>query len=272
MPRLGRAFLVFKKDWREISRNWQIMAPIFTVPLVFAIVIPAVMVFIPNITSGSNAIDNLQGLENFLGPLSEEIRGMTGRQVMVYVMTLYFFAPLFLIIPIMASSVIASDSFAGEKERKTIEALLTTPLSDSELILGKIAVSFVPAMVTTVIAFALYSAVVDALALPLFGRLLLPNFSWLLLIFGLAPTVSLAAIGLTIAISARVKGFREAQQISGLLLLPVLALVFGQISGAIIFGPLVLAGMIAVFALVDAAAFYLGLRSFRREEILIRSA
>ena len=49
---------------------------------------------------------------------------MTEIQVMIYIMALYFFAPFFLIIPQMASSVIVSDSFAGEKERKTIEAPL----------------------------------------------------------------------------------------------------------------------------------------------------
>ena len=58
----------------------------------------------------------------------------------------------------MASSVIASDSFAGEKERKTIEALLATPLSDSELFVGKVLVAFIPAVLVTFASFAVYSS------------------------------------------------------------------------------------------------------------------
>jgi uncharacterized protein with ACT and thioredoxin-like domain len=100
----------------------------------------------------------------------------------------------------------------------------------------------------------------------------LPNAVWLILIFGLAPTLALASIGLTVIISARVKGFREAQQISVVLLLPILGLVFAQASGAMIIGPPVIAALIGVFALVDLAVFYIGVKVFKREEILSKPA
>ena len=100
--------------------------------------------------------------------------------------------------------------------------------------------------------------------------LLLPNFDWILLIFGLAPTVALASIGLTVIISAKVKGFKEAQQISVILLLPILALVFGQVSGAVIFGPVMVAVLIAVFAVIDLVVFRVGVKMFKREEILAK--
>ena len=194
-------------------------------------------------------------------------------QVMIYVMAVYFCAPFFLIIPLMASSVIASDSFAGEKERKTIEALLATPISDGELFFGKMLVSFIPSMIITVVSFAIYTAVFDLVAYGLFnGRLLLPTIDWVLLIVGLAPTLALASIGLTVMISAKVKGFREAQQISVVLLIPVLALVFGQATGAIVFGPLVILALIGLFGLVDLAVFRTGVKLFKREEILTKLA
>jgi hypothetical protein len=117
----------------------------------------------------------------------------------------------------MASSVIAADSFAGEKERKTIEALLATPISDSELFLGKILVSFIPSMTITVLSFIIYSIVVDSLSSTIFnGRLLLPNLVWILLIFGVAPTVALASIGLTVMISAKVKRLQRSSTKSAL--------------------------------------------------------
>jgi ABC-type Na+ efflux pump permease subunit len=174
-------------------------------------------------------------------------------------------------IPLMTSSVIASDSFAGEKERRTIEALLATPISDGELFLGKILVSFIPSMAVTVASFLIYSTVVDVVSFQIFhGRLLLPNLIWTMLIVGAAPTLALASIGLAVIISTRVRGFREAQQVNGILLVPILALIFGQISGATILGPGMVAVLISVFAVVDLVVFKVGVRMFRREEVLSR--
>lgn len=102
----------------------------------------------------------------------------------------------------------------------------------------------------------------------MFDRLLLSNLTWVLLILGLAPTVALASIGLTVMISARVKGFREAQQISAVLVVPILIMLFAQASGTVIFGPLLEGTLILVFAVIDAFLFRLGVRLFRREEIL----
>jgi ABC-type Na+ efflux pump permease subunit len=197
------------------------------------------------------------------------IMQMTPEQIIVYVLILYFFAPFFLIIPIIASSVIGSDSFAWERERKTIEALLATPISDSELFLGKILVSFIPAMIITTISFGIYTVVVDVITFGMFnGMILLPNLVWLIMIFGVTPTISLCSIGLTVIISSKVKGFKEAQQISVVLLLPVLGLVFAQVSGIMVLGPTILAVLMGVLAIVDIAVFYVGVETFKREEIL----
>lgn len=273
--RFHKAMLVFRKDWREVSRNWQVILPIVVVPFMFSVLLPVLIALIPSMVAMPGS--PLEGLETMIQNLpnhvQEELVGMTDQQVLVYIMSLYFFAPFFLIIPLMASSVIASDSFAGEKERKTIEALLATPISDSELFLGKILVSFIPSMIVTVVSFSIYSIVVDLLSFAIFnGRLLLPNVVWIMLIFGLAPTVALAGIGLTVMISAKVKGFREAQQISAILLVPILILVFGQVSGAIIFGPIVVGVLIGAFAIIDLLTFYIGVRMFKREEILSKLA
>jgi len=210
-------------------------------------------------------------LVNLPYQVQQMLEGWSDIQTMAYVFALYIFAPFFLIIPLMASSVIASDSFAGEKERKTIEALLATPLSDSELLLGKILVAFIPSMMVTIGAFLAYTVIVDILSYSLFdGQLWLPNMLWIISMFGLAPVIALTGIGLTVLISARVKGFREAQQISAVLLVPVLALVFGQITGALIFGPLVVVGLMGLFVVIDIIIFRMSVRLFKREEILIK--
>ncbi|GAI58836.1 unnamed protein product, partial [marine sediment metagenome] len=80
------------------------------------------------------------------------------------------------------------------------------------------------------------------------------------------------SIGLTVMISAKVKGFREAQQISAILVIPILALVFAQITGAIIFGALMVSAVLGIFAIVDVIVFKLAIKIFKREEILSKLA
>ncbi len=273
--RISKAILIFKKDWREVSRNWQVLLPIFIIPLIFSIFLPLLLVTITNQPSmiESQHQDLTLLTRNLPTHVRDEVSGMTSPQIFVYLASLYFFAPFFLIIPLMASSVIASDSFAGEKERKTIEALLATPLSDSELFLGKILVSFIPSMIVTIISFLIYSTMVNLISTNVFqGTYLLPNLVWLLMILGLAPALAIAGIGLTVMISVRVKGFREAQQISALLVIPILMLVFGQISGIILFGPIVVISLIGLFIGIDIIIIQIGVRLFQREAILSKLA
>jgi ABC-type Na+ efflux pump permease subunit len=231
------------------------------------------LLIISNTTSTVNTTQNptqdFQALiQNLPQNVQAQLANMTPTQVMIYIMAMYFFSPFFLIIPIMASSVTGADSFAGEKERKTIEALLATPISDTEMLLGKVLVSFIPAMVITLVSFFVYAIIVDVTTFSLFGSLLLPNLVWIIMILGVAPTLALCSVGLTVIISSKVKGFKEAQQISVVLLLPVLGIVFAQISGLMILGPEMLAALIGILALVDIAIFYAGKKLFKREEIL----
>lgn len=268
--RSQKVLLIFRKDWREISRNWQVMTPILIVPLLFTVAIPAAVILLPrlmNVPTSSMAFMEFM-VENLPGNIQSQLLGMAEDQVEIFMMLLYFFAPFFLIIPVMTSSVIASDSFAGEKERKTIEILLATPMTDGELLLGKILVSFVPSMMVTWASFLLYCATVDLLTYEMFGRLLLPNLEWVLLIFGLAPAVAMTTIGLTVMISARVKGFKEAQQISSVLVVPILIILFAQASGVMIFGYLMMGALTLVLILVDVLLFRLGVKIFQRDKIL----
>jgi hypothetical protein len=91
------------------------------------------------------------------------------------------------------------------------------------------------------------------------------------MILCLAPAASLLGIGATVIISSRVRGFREAQQLSALMVAPVLALLFGQATGFLILGPTVLLVITALVLVVDAALFGVGVSLFNREKILSQS-
>jgi hypothetical protein len=270
--RARKVALVFSKDWLEIQRNWQVLLPLLVIPLVFSVVLPLMVIgstaSVP-IYASSDGLRTL--LKTLPAHLNNEISEMSGRQAIVYLVSVYLFAPIFLIIPIMASSVIASDSFAGEKERRTIEALLATPLSDSEMLLGKMLVSFLPAVLVTVGAFLIYSALLDHFTAEIFtGGPLFPNDTWLMLIFMLAPALAFADITLTVLVSARAKGVKEAQQISALLLVPLVGIVLGQVFGVILFEPSSIAVMAGVLMAIDVGLFAASIKAFERDHMLAR--
>ena len=272
MIRVEKVALVFGKDWLELRRNWQVLLPLLVLPLFFAVMLP-LMVIGSTITVPAHASsEGLQAISKTLPVhVRNEITEMTGRQAIIYLVSVYLFAPIFLVIPIMASSIIASDSFAGEKERKTMEALLATPLSDGEMLLGKMFVSFVPAVVVTVAAFLVYSAIMDHFTIELFGgKLLFPNNTWLTLIFILAPTIAFADIALTVLVSTRAKGVKEAQQISALLLVPLIGIVIGQVSGAMLLDSWLVSLMAAGLMALDVVMFLASIKAFGRDHMLAR--
>jgi ABC-2 type transport system permease protein len=261
-------YLVFKKDWTEISRNWQVLIPVIVVPVFFSMVLPIIIYLFPVSIS---SLGPLQNLFNTLPDYAKQrLLNFNPAQLAFYMVSVFFFAPFFLVIPLIASSVIASDSFAGEKERKTIESLLATPISDSEMFLGKMLVSFSAAMFSTLSSFLVYTSVVDVLALGIFGRPILPDLSWIILILLLAPAVSLASVGLTVTISAKVKGFREAQQINAILIIPILIGIFSESWIAVILGAKALILLTLFFVLIDCVMFYAGVKLFKREDIMAK--
>ncbi len=82
---------------------------------------------------------------NALPPvLRDDIAGLNANQMMIVLILGYMFAPMFLIMPLMIASIIGADSIVGEKERKTLEALLYTPATDPRTLSGEGAVG-VPA-------------------------------------------------------------------------------------------------------------------------------
>jgi len=170
----------------------------------------------------------------------------------------------------MVSSVIAADSFAGEKERKTLEALLYTPTTDGELFLSKLISAWLPALGVAWGGFVLYALVVNAAAWPTMGRVFFPNLMWVFLALWVAPAAAGMGLGTTVLISVRAQGFQDAYQLGAMVVLPIVLLVIGQASGVIYFsvGLVVLLGL--VLWIVDAALLWLGGRTFQRSELASR--
>jgi ABC-2 type transport system permease protein len=266
---------IARKDVTVSLRSKTVLLPMILVPALMMIVMPLVMAgvayfAIPAAAAGGDNRELQELMEIVPVEMVAQMESMSATGVFLTFMLSYFLGPLYLLIPIMASTVIAADSFAGEKERKTLEAIVYTPTTDGELLLSKIIGGWLPGILVGWISFLIYCVVANAVAWPAVGALVMPTPTWLLLAFWVGPAASALGLGVTVLVSSRVNTFQEANQMGGLVVLPIILLVIGQASGVLFLSPLV-AVMVGIgLWLVDGVIFYIGARTFRRSEIIAR--
>src|SRR5262249_36740181 len=123
--------------------------------------------------------------------------------------------PLFLVMPAFLPILVAAQSVGGEKERRTLEPLLATPVSTLQIVLGKSLSALVPALLMTWTAALVLSAGVDWVAWPLL-RFPLPDASWIFGLTVVSPLLALFGNALAVAISARVDDSRAAQNLAAM--------------------------------------------------------
>src|SRR2546423_7773613 len=136
-------------------------------------------------------------------------------------------APLFLIVPLMVSAVLAADAFAGEKERKTLESLLHHPLADRDLFVAKLLTAFIPAVLLSWVGFVCFAIVTNTVAWPVMHRIFVPTKLWGVMIFWVAPAVAALGLGVMVRVSARARTSQEANQLGGAAVPPLIFLPVG---------------------------------------------
>jgi len=176
----------------------------------------------------------------------------------------------FVMIPAILPTLIASYSIVGEKLNKSLEPLLATPTTDLELLMGKGFSIFLPTMLVTWISLVPFVVIVDVISQPVLGYYPLPDLTWALGVFLLAPLFCLLSIFANVIVSSRVSDVRASQQIGSLVVLPVVALFIVVIAGLVTLSLISMLVFIGLIALLVAGILYSAVRVFRREEILVR--
>ena len=254
---------LIKKDFRSMTSNRQVFMVMLMVPLALTIVLPSVFVLVTVLVpeSASDFERLLAMLPVLAGEYHQEqmILGLVLNQIM---------PAFFLIIPVMASSVMAASSFVGEKEKHTLETLLYSPLSLKQLFQAKILAGFSVGMMVSYISFAAMVLVMEIEMVLLTGGIWMPDMSWLVILLLIAPAVSLVAIAITVRGSAKAQTMEEAQQRAVFLVFPILALVIGQFTGIILVNPGLLLGMGIALAALDAWLMKGAARDFTYEKLL----
>ena len=268
-----RAILaIVRKDLKVALQNKGVLLPLIILPLILFVIFPWVMAYAPTWAEASGASMSNMGdiLKRMPAGLVNELNGYAPDQQLTVFALVYMLAPMFLIMPLMVSSVLAADSFAGEKERKTLEALLYTPTTDRELFTAKLLGAWGAAIAVAFMSFVVYAIMANAAGWQSIGRIFFPNWMWVALVLWVTPAV--AGLGLVVMVfaSARAQGFQDAYQTGGMVVLPVLFLMVGQISGVMYFslGVVMIVGL--VIWLIDAVLLWFASKSFRRGELMTR--
>ena len=226
---------------------------------------------------------------SILQPISVE-RVHIGRRINMAQVFYNLIPPLVVFMIFLGAVYLALDTTVGERERGTLEPLLTVPVRRWELLLGKAGAALLFTLVTVVVNLSAFSLVLAVLVHHVPGLGGAPGGATFALIFVLALPVMALAVAIQFAVAAVARSMKEAQIYLGLLpLVPTLPGVAAVITpfvpqlwmaGVPVFGQMVLftqliggsaievshAGVSAVVTLAVAAVIFFGaVRLYERE-------
>lgn len=236
---LAKALVITRRELRDGLRDWRIISPI----VLLTLILPSLMNFV--------AGRAVAFVTDYGAPVIGE------RLIPFLLMIVGFF-------PSTVTLVIALDSFVGEKERFSLEPLLSAPLSNLQLYLGKTLASVVQSLVGAYLGIAVY----------LTG--LYFNIGWqpplvlLVQIVFLTTVQALVMVSAAVILSTQATSTRASNLLSSFIIIPMALLVQGE--AAVMFWArydvlwVIIFGLIMIFAVLVRMGFKL----INREELLGR--
>ena len=259
---------IVRKEWAEVFKNRMV---IFTVAF-----LPLLMTAIPlGIIYGTRGITTTATAGNTSSGLPPEMTqsmcpsGLSGQDCF-QVFLVSEFMMMFMLVPVIIPVTIAAYSIVGEKTTRSLEPLLATPITTVELLIGKCLAAVIPAVLATYAAFGIFalgSWIIVANKMLLMALL---DVRWLIAIFLVGPLLAVMAETFSLMISSRVNDPRVAEQVSMVVIVPVLAGFFGQVAGLFVLNKQIISIVALVMLVLDALLLYLTTRVFQREQILTR--
>lgn len=256
-----RVRVLIEKEWAEVFKNRMVLFTVALMPLLFTI-LPLTVLFLTPSGSG----DSADMPEMFAASCGQSMSANECLQIYL----IDEFLLLYMMMPLAIPIAIAAYSIVGEKTTRSLEPLLATPITTEELLLGKGLAAVLPAILITWLCFGIFlllaplSGISAAVRAHVFGP------TWLLAVLLLGPLMAVAAVNFAIIVSSRVSDPRTAEQVSMVIIVPLMVVLFGQLAGVIILNPTFMLISIAVMLAADVGLVYLGARLFGREAILTR--
>jgi ABC-2 type transport system permease protein len=252
---------VVRRELLEIVRNRTLLAAI-VVPPVLLVALPVILTSFGGKTDlPPDVVRNvIASRPDWAGLSPQQVVDAFGLQQMVV---------FFLLMPATIPLAIASYSIVGEKQTRSLEAVVAAPISTEELLAGKTIASLTPAIGTVWLAYGALIVVSRIVLGPELARIVVDP-TWLVTVFALGPAIGLLSVIAGVAISSRVSDPRSAQQIGTVIVLPLIGFLVIQLSSGRLIGTreyLLAAGAAAV---VGVIGLRVASRLFGRETILTR--
>lgn len=258
---------IARHDVTLAIRNKALVIPMAITATVFLLIVPIGVAITMSSVSGAPDAQALQLLARFPANTVQAMPDVAPADQLIYLALVHLIAPLFMTLPVMLASVLAADSFAGERERKTLEYLLNSPATDRELVVGKMLAAWLPALSFAAIGVAPYLLVANSVLEPIVGPFALPNTTWLVLLFGVIPGASAMTLGISVLISSKVDSFQAAYQAGPLVTFPFMGLMVTQLTGGVFLDAAWLFGLSVVLWLAAAVVLTASVRSFKRTKL-----
>ncbi|MEZ5321528.1 MAG: ABC transporter permease subunit [Microthrixaceae bacterium] len=223
---------LLRRDLAAARRSKGVVIPMLVVPVVLLVLLPTGIGWYARTATAPPDLSAVLG--RLPGSLARSIATMPPAAQIVQLVLGYLVAPLFLIVPMMISSALAADAFAGEKERRTLETLLHLPIDERDLFVEKVLFAWLPTVGASWICFALFSVSANVVAWPVLGHPFMPTWRWVGLITLVAPSVAALGLGVMVRVSARARSTQEANQLGGAVIMPLILATVGQSSALLI--------------------------------------
>jgi ABC-2 type transport system permease protein len=254
---------IILKEWSEVFKNRMVLFTVAFMPLLFT-ALPLVILFATR-DAGAGAVSSDMPIE-FLRYCPEGLNG--GECFQIYMVGQFLL--LFMMLPLIIPVNIAAYSIVGEKTNRSLEPLLATPITTAELLTGKNLAAVIPATLATWAGFLIFA--LGALIMvenPLVLKALLDPM-WLLAVFFVGPLLAILSVNFALMVSSKVTDPRVAEQLSAVVIMPLLLLFFAQIAGFVFLNTKLVLVMAALVIAVDAVVVFLTIQTFDRETILTR--
>lgn len=266
---LDRVKTVARTDLRQLLGARDFWMPMAGLGALFFLVIPAVLLTILTRVEAGGAVEQFSNALDVLPAAAQsQIRGTSGPDRLAYALAVYLFAPVAVVVPLTISTAVGAACIVGERERGTGEFLAHSPASVQEIYVGKLLAALIPGYLTTLVGFGVYSLLVNLLVGPSVGSWFFPTGPWWVLVLWVLPPFLGLTLSVVLRLSATVRSTAAAQQASGLVSLPMIAIAYGQSSSS-------LSGLDATPWIVGAVAWALaglflwrGVRSLTRARLL----
>jgi uncharacterized membrane protein SpoIIM required for sporulation/ABC-type transport system involved in multi-copper enzyme maturation permease subunit len=239
MKRFDLAWLVAKRELVDQMRDWRILLPMIILTLFF----PYLMNVAAKVT---------------IGYVNQYGANLIAERLLPFLILVVGF------FPVTVSLVVALEAFVGEKERGTIEPLLSSPLKDWHLYIGKLLAGTIVPLTVSYIGIGIY----------MFGLwwqgIAWPAWNFTLQTLALTVVQTVLMVSAAIVISTQSTSVRAANLLASFIVIPVALLIQGE-SALMFWGTneVLWVAVIGV-SIMSALLIRLGLVHFKRESLLGR--